>query len=106
MGGDGISPLILEHSATALVDSIHSLCMFVPAIPFSSFEWRCHHIKCIPKLGESSLLCFISKVLEKICFRQDIPDFLTSIFIFNQQFGFVRTRSTLKQLLFYILYYC
>ena len=48
-----------------------------------------------------SLLCCISKVLEKIIFDK-IAEFIQLHFISSQQFGFLKGRSTLQQLVAYL----
>ena len=69
----------------------------------------CHLIISIPKSGDKSqisnyrpisLLCNLSKLLEKIVFDK-IYDFISENSISIHQFGFMRNRSTLKQLLLY-----
>ena len=69
-------------------------------------EWRTHLVKPIFKSGDKtsvknyrpiSLLPIVSKVLEKIIYN-NIVDFITSS-ISPHQFGFLRNRSTLQQLL-------
>ena len=54
MGGDGIPPAILKHSATALAKPVHhlfSLCLSQAYLPD---EWHQHHIIAIPKPGDRS----------------------------------------------------
>ena len=48
-----------------------------------------------------SLLCCISKVLEKLIFDKTF-DFLLNNIVSSSQFGFVRKRSTLQQLLIFM----
>ena len=109
MGGDGIPPHILKHSATALLYPIHHLFMLCLAQSYLPLEWRSHYITPIPKSGDLSsasnyrpisLLCCLSKVLEKLVFDK-ISEFLMSSSISLQQFGFVKNRSTLQQLILY-----
>uniref|UniRef100_A0A1X7SPP3 Endonuclease/exonuclease/phosphatase domain-containing protein n=1 Tax=Amphimedon queenslandica TaxID=400682 RepID=A0A1X7SPP3_AMPQE len=72
MGGDGIPPAILKGAATALLDPIHhlfQLCVSQSSIPT---QWRDHYITPIPKSDAS---------------------------VSNCQYGFIRNRSTIKQLL-------
>ena len=109
MGGDNIPPIILKHSATALVEPIHhlfSLCLSQAYLPT---EWHSHWVVPIPKTGDKSvisnyrpisLLCSLSKVLEKLVYDK-IYDFVMESSISVFQFGFVRNRSTLAQLLLY-----
>ena len=76
-GGDGIPPLILNQAAAALAEPVHhlfSLCLSKSYLPA---EWRCHHVTTIHKSGDRSLvtnyrpislLCCLSKVLERLVF--------------------------------------
>ena len=108
-GGDGIPPLILNQAAAALAKPVHhlfSLCLSKSYLPA---EWRCHHVTPIHKSGDRSLvtnyrpislLCCLSKVLERLVFDK-VYDFIVKSFISNSQFGFVTNRSTLHQLLLY-----
>ena len=84
MGCDGIPPLILKHAATALVDPIHYLFNLCISQSYLPSEWCSHLITLIPKSGDRSnienywhisLLCSISKVLEKIIFDK-VSDFI------------------------------
>ena len=109
MGGDGIPPMILKHAASALAEPVHhlfSLCLTKSYLPA---EWRCHHITPIHKSGDRStitnyrpisLLSCLSKILERLVFDKTY-DFIVKTSISNSQFGFVRNRSTLHQLLLY-----
>ena len=103
MGCDGIPLLILKHAATALVDPIHhlfNLCISQSSLPS---EWCSHLITPIPKSGDRSnienyrpisLLCSISKVLEKIIFDK-VSDFILNHTISLSQFGFIKKWSTI-----------
>uniref|UniRef100_A0A1X7U0K9 Reverse transcriptase domain-containing protein n=1 Tax=Amphimedon queenslandica TaxID=400682 RepID=A0A1X7U0K9_AMPQE len=107
MGGDGIPPAILKGAATALLDPIHhlfQLCVSQSSIPT---QWRDHYITPIPKSGDKSvisnyrpisLLSSISKLFEKVV-SDKIFDFLIDASVSNCQYGFIRNRSTIKQLL-------
>ena len=108
MGGDGIPPLILKLIAPAILDPIHHLFSSCLSEGYLPKEWRRHYITLIHKSGARSqvsnyrsisLLCCISKVLERLIFDK------VSDHIFNQlsdcQFGFCKNRSTLQQLLLY-----
>ena len=109
MGGDGIPPMILKHAASALAEPVHhlfSLCLTKSYLPA---EWRCHHITPIHKSGDRStitnyrpisLLSCLFKILERLVFDKTY-DFIVKTSISNSQFGFVRNRSTLHQLLLY-----
>ena len=109
MGGDGIPPAILKHSATVLAEPVHhlfSLCLSQEYLPD---EWHQHHIIAIPKSGDRSqvsnyrpisLLCCLSKVLERLVFDK-VSEFLVTSSVSLSQFGFIKNCSTLQQLLLY-----
>ena len=109
MGGDGIPTIILKRTTVALLEPIHhlfDLCLLKSCLPK---EWRSHRITPIFKSGDRSvvsnyrpvsLLCCISKVLERIVFDKVCDSVVTSS-ISDKQFGFVSSRSTLQQLLLY-----
>lgn len=72
MGIDGISPKILKYCTTSLCEPITFLCLQLGYLPQ---EWCTHCITPIYKTGDKSsvsnyrpisLLCIISKTLEKI----------------------------------------
>ena len=109
MGGDKIPPIILKHSASALLYPIHHLFTLCLSQSYLPAEWRSHYITPIPKSGDLSsvsnyrpisLLCCMSKVLEKIVFEK-VCKFLIPSSISLRQFGFVWNRSTLQQLILY-----
>ena len=109
MGGDCIPPNVIKQCAVALLDPVYHIftqCMHQSYLPI---EWRSHNITPIPKTNDKSsvknyrpisLLCCLSKVLEKLIFNK-IYDFTAQNVISLDQFGFMRNRSTLKQLLMY-----
>ena len=106
---DGIPPIILKYATTALVDPVHHLFNLCLSQSFLPADWRSHLITPIPKSGDKadiknyrpiSLLCSISKVLEKLVFDK-ISDFLIGSIISTSQFGFVKNRSVVQQLLLY-----
>ena len=108
MGCDGISPRLLKHSALALYQPFYHLFQLSLSQSYLPFEWRTHLIKPIFKSGERnsvrnyrpiSLLSVVSKVLEKLVYNS-IVDY-TSSSISSCQFGFLRGRSTLQQLLIF-----
>ena len=86
---DGIPPSILKFSAAALLEPAHhlfSLCLLQSYLPAES---RRHYITPIHKSGDRSqvsnygplsLLCCLTKVLERIVFNS-VRDFLTTISI-------------------------
>ena len=103
VGCDLIHPSILKTCATTLLEPIFhlfTLCLRTSSIPL---EWKLHKIKPIPKKGNLlavnnyrpiSLLCILSKMLESIIFNNFIQPQLS-----KSQFGFLRNRSCLSQLL-------
>ena len=109
MGIDNIGPKILKCSALALYQPLHHLfisCLSQHCIPN---EWRIHLIVPIHKSGDKSsvknyrpisLLCSISKVLEKIVYDK-IIDFVASR-VTIAQCGFLQNHSTLHQLLLFL----
>ena len=109
MGIDRLSPKVLRYCAPALYLPIYHLfsqCFQQSSLPR---EWKIHCITPIFKSGDRmmvsnyhpiSLLCVISKVLERIVYNI-IIHFLDGTFS-NFQFGFLPGRSSLQQLLIYI----
>lgn len=104
---DGIGPRILKYCSVAIYEPLFhlfSLSLSIPAIPK---EWRIHKITPIFKSGDEtscihvyyyrpiSLLCCISKVLEK--YKSCIDFVIKSIS--RHQFGFLPQRSAPQQLL-------
>ena len=108
MGIDGISPKTLKVCALGIYQPVYHLfrlCFNTNRLPT---EWKTHCIIPIFKSGNKSsvrnyrpisLLCVISKVLERIIFNK------ISAFVFDQistnQYGFFPSRSTTQQLLVY-----
>ena len=104
MGCDGISPNVLKHCALTLYIPLHHLFYLSINQHYLPLEWRTHLIKSIHKSGDKncvknyrpiSLLCIISKVFEKIVYN-NLIDFVGKS---DCQFGFLKNRSTLQQLL-------
>ncbi len=84
MGIDEISPQILKHCALALFELVNHLFQLSFDQGYLPHEWKLHLITPIFKSGDRSLiddyrpislLCIISKVLEKLVFNK-IMDFL------------------------------
>ena len=106
MGNDGISPHTLKHCAYSLAPALTILfnkCFEHSTIPT---EWKIHRIQPIFKSGSKSIvsnyrpisiLSVISKTFEQIVHKK-IIEFIESI-ITPAQFGFLRNRSCLTQLL-------
>ena len=106
MGADNIGPKILKHCAVALYEPLHHLYSLSLSQQVIPTEWKCHTITSIYKSGNRSLIenyrpisliCCVSKVLEYIIFNH-ISGFVVSN-ISVCQFGFVRHRSSVQQLL-------
>ena len=105
-GCDGISPKLLKNCALSLYQPLHHLFSLSLSQKYLPLEWRTHLIKPIFKSGDKSsirnyrpisLLSVVSKVLEKLVFNS-IVDFVSDS-ISVSQFGFLRGRSTLQQML-------
>ena len=108
-GIDGIGPRLLHTCALALYPVIHHLfniCLWYCQIPY---EWKLHCIVPIFKSGDKSsiknyrpisLLCCISKVLERLIYDKVFCFISGSISPF--QFGFLRSHSCLQQLLVFL----
>ena len=108
-GIDNISPRVLKFSALPLSSPICHLFQQCFVQSYLPQEWRTHCVVPIYKSGDKtlisnyhpvSLLCSISKVLEKIVFKVTY-DFLAKTFS-QHQFGFLPGWSTLQQLLIFI----
>ena len=106
MGCDGISPKLLKNCALALYQPLHHLFSLSLLQNYLPSEWHTHLIKPIFKSGNRnsvrnyrpiSLLCAVSKVLERLVYN-GIVDFVSNS-VSIQQFGFLRGRSALQQLL-------
>ena len=106
MGYDGISPKLLKTCALALYQPLHHLFSLTLSQNYLPSEWRTHLIKPVFKSGDRnsvrnyspiSLLCVVSKVLERLVY-DGIVDFVRNS-ISVHQFGFLQGRSTLQQLL-------
>ena len=113
MGIDGIGPKLLKHCALALYKPIHHLFMLSISHFYVPKDWRLHLITPIHKSGDKSsvknyrpisLLCTISKVLEKIIYDKIIS--FVSQSISPLQFGFRPKHSTLQQLLLFVNSIC
>ena len=109
MGIDCVGPKILKKCALALYQAVHHLFSLSLLNHYIPEEWRVHRITPIFKSGDKSsvknyrpisLLCTISKVLERVVYNH-IIDFVTQS-ISPRQFGFLRKRSTLQQLLIFL----
>ena len=109
MGCDGIGPRLLKHCALAVYQPLHNLFCLRLSQHYIPVEWCTHMVRPIFKSGDRnsvknyrpiSLLCVTSKVLERIIYNH-IIDFVKNS-ISPYQFGFLRHRSTLQQLLIFL----
>jgi len=99
MGIDSIGPKLLKHRALALFQLLHHLVSLSLTQHYIPEEWRIHQITPIHKLVDRSLvkkyrlislLCTVSKVLEKIIYNH-IIQFVNNSVSFGQ-FGFLQNR--------------
>ena len=108
-GTDNIGPKVLKHCATSIFQPIHYL--FNLTISHSTIpnEWKVHQIVPVLKSGDKSLvknywsislLCSISKILKYIINNKTVS--FVSSSISHCQFGFLRGRSTIQQLLLFL----
>ena len=114
MGIDGIGPKLLKHCALALYKPIHHIFMLSISHFYVPKDWRLHLITpYLHKSGDKSsvknyrpisLLCTISKVLEKIIYDKIVS--FVSQSISPLQFGFRPKHSTLQQLLLFVNSIC
>ena len=108
-GIDAIGPRILKYCAAALCQPIHHLFMLSLSQHYIPEEWRIHTIIPIFKSGDRSsvlcyrpisLLCSISKVLERIIYNAIVK--FTTQYISLTQFGFLKNHSSQQQLLLFL----
>ena len=109
MGIDCLGPRILKECAHILFQPLHYLfCLSLSSHSIPE-EWRIHRITPIHKSSDRSLvsnyqpislLCSISKVLERIIYNHVLG--FISCSISPSQFGFLRNRSTAQQLLTFL----
>ena len=111
MGIDGIGPKLLKNCALALYVPIHHLFLLSITNHTIPSEWKCHSITPIHKSGDSSqvtnyrpisLLCVISKVLERIVFDHLSKFIINNNILVDSQFGFRPHHSTAQQLLLFL----
>ena len=111
MGIDGIPSKLLKSCALALYIPIHHLFSVSLTKHIIPNEWKCHSITPIHKSGDKaqvtnyrpiSLLCIISKVLERLVYDH-LNKFITKNCIIScSQFGFRKSHSTNQQLLLFL----
>ena len=109
MGIDNISPKLPKNYTRSLAPIIHTPFMLSITTCQIPEEWRTHLITCIFKTGDRtdvrnyhpiSLLCLLSKVLEKLVYNSIIGSIEN--LLSKHQFGFIKGRSCLQQLLLYL----
>ena len=105
-GIDGISPAVLKYCASPLLVPLCHLFTCSISSGRIPVQWCTHCIIPIHKSGDKthiknyrpiSLLCIVSKVLERIVYNR-IMNFAMNSFT-QHQFGFLPGRSTLQQLI-------
>jgi len=110
MGIDSISPKVLKHCALAIFEPVNHLFQLSLDQGYLPQEWKLHLVTPVFKSGDRSLvnnyrpislLCIISKVLERLIFDH-IIDYLSSKVLNTHQFGFLRGKSTIQQLLLFL----
>lgn len=106
MGIDGIGPRVLKNCALAIYQPLQHLFQTSISQHKVPAEWKIHCITPIHKSGDRSsvtnyrpisLLCSISKVLERIIYNKLVE--LLETALAHSQFGFLKGRSALQQLL-------
>ena len=109
MGSDAISPKVLKHCALAIFGPVTHLFQLSLNQGYLPLEWKSHLITPVFKSGDRSLvnnyrpislLCIISKVLERLIYNH-IIDYLSTEVLNSVQFGFRRGKSTIQQLLLF-----
>lgn len=110
MGLDEISPKVLKYCACAIFEPLTHLFQLCIDQGFLPQEWKLHVITPIFKSGDRSmisnyrpisLLCIVSKVLEMLVFDH-IIGYLSATVINPSQFGFLKGKSTIQQLLVFL----
>jgi hypothetical protein len=108
-GIDDIGPLMLKMCATPLCTPLHHLVSISLKTACLPSEWKVHKIVRVFKCGDKtsvynyrpiSLLCSVSKVLERLIYNKVI-DFLYPL-LSSSLYGFLSGRSSLKQLLTFL----
>ena len=106
IGVDGIGPNVLHHCALALYKPLHHLFLLSLSHSHIPAEWRTHLIIPVFKSGDKSsvrnyrpisLLCSVSKLLEKLIYDKIIH--FVSASISSSQFGF---RPTTQKILIFL----
>ena len=111
MGVDGIGLKLLKQCSLALYIPLHHLFQLSISKQAIPREWKHHSITPIYKSGDKSsvskyrpvsLLCIVSKVLERLIYVNLGKFILSHDVISPSQFGFLKHRSTTQQLLVFI----
>ena len=112
-GPDGIGPSVLQACASPLTPILHYLFSLSLKSGIVPTEWKLHNITPVFKSGDKSnvknyrpisLLCIISKVLERLVYDKVLDYYSSSIS--HYQFGFCKNKSTLQQLLLFFNSLC
>ena len=110
-GCDGVGPKLLKHCASALYVPLHHLFSVSLSKHSIPYEWKCHSITPIFKSGDKSqvknyrpisLLCIVSKVLERLIYRNVCKFIIDNNILYHHQFGFRQHHSTTQQLLIFL----
>ena len=109
MGADGVGPRVLKSCSVALYEPLcHLFCVSLQSVSIPS-DWRLHRITPVFKSGDKSLvsnyrpvflLSCTFKVLERLVYDKIVHFIAPSISC--SQFGFMKGRSTLQQLLIFL----
>ena len=106
VGPDNIGPKVLNSCADSLTAPLHHLFSLSLANGVIPSDWKCHNIIPVYKSRDKSsvknyrpisLLCNVSKVLERLVHNKLLDFYSDSIS--RHQFGFCKNKSTLQQLL-------
>ena len=109
MGSDEIGPRVLRSCASILTKPFHHLFSISVQYAVIPHQWKIHKVIPVFKSGDRnsvkcyrpiSLLSNTSKLLERLIYNTVISKITDSIS--NVQFGFLRNRSTLQQLLIFV----
>lgn len=113
-GPDGIPPFVIKKLLLGLVEPLLRLFNLSLSIGSVPDEWRMAFVIPLFKKGDRSLssnyrpislTCVICKVLERIICAYLLNYLLTHGFVSNNQFGFLKRRSTILSLLKYLNFF-
>ena len=111
MGCDGIGSKLLKHCSLALYIPLHHLYSLSISKHIVPLEWKHHSITPVYKSGDKSqvinyrpisLLCIISKVLERLVYDKLSAFIMKHNIIHDSQFGFLQHRPAIQQLLTFL----